>query len=66
MDEIDLSFDINLDDFSDIEIELDDSFDSRYIKPPKTKQVSDRFLKYSNAEKLAKDIDITPKNKGGS
>ena len=60
MDEIDLSFDINLDDFSDIEIELDDSFDSRYIKPPKTKQVSDRFLKYSNAEKLAKDIDITP------
>lgn len=31
---------------------------SRYIKPPKTKDITYNKLKYSNAKKLAKDIDF--------
>lgn len=56
--ELDLNF--NLDDFSGIEVDLEDNFETRYIKPPQTKQTSEYFLKYENAEKLAKNIAITP------
>jgi hypothetical protein len=53
------SFEISDIDFSDFEIDFEVEFESRYIKPPKTKEIAEHNLKYANAEKLAKDIDIT-------
>jgi len=47
---------IDLEDFSDIEIDIDLDFETRYLKPPKSKEISDIQTKYDNALKLAKDI----------
>jgi hypothetical protein len=55
--EIDIE-EINFDDFSDLEINLNFEFDSRYIKPPRVSEISPKLIKYAYAEKLAKDIDI--------
>ena len=46
-------------DFSNFEVDFEVEFESRYIKPPKTKEITEHNLKYANAEKLAKDINIT-------
>jgi hypothetical protein len=51
----DFDADFNIDDF-DGDLDIDLNFDTRYIKPPKTKEISDQHLKYANAEKLAKEI----------
>jgi hypothetical protein len=51
----DFDADFNIDDF-DGDLDIDLEFDTRYIKPPKAKEISDQLLKYANAEKLAKDI----------
>ena len=52
----DFNLDIDFDDFEDIELNLEDSFENRYIKPPRTLEVPENLLKYDNAEKLAKAI----------
>ena len=51
-------FDLNMDDFSEMEIDFELDFETRYIKPPKSKEITEINLKYANAEKLAKDIKI--------
>lgn len=54
-----IKMDINLDNFSDIEVDIfEDSFSSRIVKPPKTKVKKKSFIKYKNAEKMANEIDI--------
>lgn len=55
-DEKEIVFDFNV--FSNIEINIDVEFESRYIKPPITKKIIYEKLKYSNAEKLAEKIDF--------
>lgn len=37
-----------------------DGFETRYIKPPKQKEIPIRKLKYRNAEKMAQDIAVEP------
>lgn len=56
-DELELSFDFDVEDFSESEIDLEVEFETRYIKPPRTKQ-GNSFVKYDNAEKFADDIEI--------
>ena len=58
MDELNLNFDFNIDNFSNIEIDINLEFDTKFIKPPQTKKIPYKKLKYSKAEKLAKDIDF--------
>lgn len=43
--------------------EIGKIFNTRYIKPPKCKEISEHLLKYSNAEHLAKDIKISKKDR---
>jgi hypothetical protein len=50
--------DIDIGNFS-IELNLNQKFNSRYIKPPKNKEMPESKLKYANAEKLAQDIEIS-------
>ena len=57
-DELKMNFDFNLDAFSNFEIHVEIDFDSRFIKPPITKPIPYEKLKYSNAEKLAKDLNF--------
>lgn len=45
-------------DFSEVELELEAEFESRYIKPPKTREIPENFLKYADAKKLAKNVVI--------
>lgn len=52
-------FEFNEEDFSDFEVDIDSDFKTRYIKPPKTREISEVNLKYSDAKKLAKKIKIT-------
>lgn len=52
-----LEFEFN-EDFADFEIDLDTDFETRYLKPPKTKELSEKRLKYSDAKKLAKKVKI--------
>lgn len=60
-DEIDNNFNINEDDFSGFDIEV--NLKTRYIKPPKQKDIPYKKLKYANAKKLAKDIDFNSLDK---
>ena len=53
----DFNFNIDLGSF-DFSIDLEDKFDSRYIKPPKSIEKIESKLFYANAEKLAKEIKI--------
>jgi hypothetical protein len=53
-----LDFVIDENDFSDIGFEFEGNFETRYIKPPKCKEISENNLKYYNAQKLATDIKI--------
>lgn len=54
--EINNSFDFKESDFSDFETNV--KFESRYIKPPKPKKTNYNMLKFSNAKKLAKEINF--------
>lgn len=56
----DANIELNYDFFSDIEIDLSENFETRYISPPRTKLVEDDCAVYDNAEKLAQQIDIQP------
>jgi hypothetical protein len=56
-------FEFNEDDFSDFEIDAELDFETRYIKPPKTKEIEEINLKYADAKKLAKDIQIKLNNR---
>jgi hypothetical protein len=38
-------------------------YNSRYYAPKKQREISERFLKYSNAEKLAKEINFNDNNR---
>jgi len=60
MNELEFDFD---DSFEDFELDLEAEFDSRYIKPPRTKELSEEQLKYSDAKKLAKKIKVTPESR---
>lgn len=53
--ELENSFDFDLDAF---DFEVAPEKENRYIKPPLTKQLPERMLKFSNAEKLAKAINF--------
>jgi hypothetical protein len=46
------------DSFSKLNISLPKDFESRYIKPPKTKDIPYKKLKYQKALDLVKDIDF--------
>lgn len=50
----DLSFSFDLENFSDLDFEIEQEFETRYIKPPKSKE--NKYLKYENAKKLASQI----------
>ena len=52
-----LSFDFG-EGFADFELDLDSEFETRYTKPPRVKRIEERHLKYSEAAKLA--IDVNP------
>jgi len=41
-----------------IDIKINSNFSTRYITPPKSMEISESYLKYQNAEKLAKEIII--------
>jgi hypothetical protein len=55
MDGIEFEF---TEDFSDVELEIDVEFETRYIKPPKTKEIAEINLKYSDAQKLSRDFRL--------
>jgi hypothetical protein len=44
--------------FSEIEFNINENFNNRYIKPPKTKDIPYKKLKYQKAVDLVKDIDF--------
>ena len=56
--EIDFDIDINIEDFSDIEIDLSFDFDSRIHKPPQVKELPAKNIKYKYASDLANDVKI--------
>jgi hypothetical protein len=53
--DLDFNADFSLDDFSGV-LDIKREFKTRYIKPPKSTEIADKNLKYSNAVKLATDI----------
>lgn len=58
MNEIKFNFDLNLDDF-DLNININDKFNSRYVKPKYCPEISESKLKYKNAQKLADEITLS-------
>lgn len=54
----DFDFDVNMDDFSDIEFEIETEFETRIIKPPRIKEMPETYLKYKYAVDLVKKINI--------
>jgi hypothetical protein len=62
MNELELNFDINLDDFNiNIDLDFEDTLNSRIITPPACKGIS--FVKESCATKLSEKIGYMGKNK---
>jgi hypothetical protein len=57
-DELDLEFDLSMDDFSSTEIDMQVELETRYIKPPRSKLIQDKHCRYDNALKLANEIEI--------
>lgn len=55
MEDLKINFDINLDDFQEIEIDLDMQINQRYCKPAMTRS---KNVKYKNASQLSKEIEI--------
>jgi len=51
--------DSDFDGFSDFDLEIEDVFETRYIKPPRSKERATHLLKYDNAKKLAQDLKPT-------
>lgn len=49
--------DIDLGDF-DLDLGLDDKFESRYVKPKKYKELTEKQMKYEYAQELANDLVI--------
>jgi hypothetical protein len=58
MENFNLDFNFDFASFSDIEIDLNVEFETKYIKPPQTKKLPYKKLKYSKAEKLAKELNF--------
>lgn len=58
--EIETSFDLNFDDFAATEIDLQTSFETRYIKPPRSRDNGDRQCRYDKALKMANEIKVSP------
>jgi hypothetical protein len=56
--EVSNELDFNMEDFGE-EFEISEKFESRYIKPPKSKELSERRLKYSLAKDLALGVDLS-------
>lgn len=57
--EFEKDFEFNSDEFNmDFEVDLEKDFETRYCNPPTTKDVPYNALKFSNAQKLAKEIKI--------
>jgi hypothetical protein len=52
----DFNFDFNLDDFSTEAISIEDTFQTRYVKPPRTLMIEDNCMTYEKAQALAKDL----------
>ena len=53
----DTNFQINLENFNvDFKAKINNNFDTRYIKPKWSPELTSAQLKYRNAEKLAEDI----------
>lgn len=52
---MDFDADFDIGDFSGA-IDLNTNFKTRYVKPPKSKEIAEHNLAYGNAEKLAKSI----------
>lgn len=52
----DFEIENDFDGFSDVDFEIEDNFETRYIKPPRSKERATHLLKYDNAQKLAKDL----------
>lgn len=60
---VEYGLELNNDDFLEVEIDIDFDFETRYIKPPKTKEISEFNLKYSEAKKLAQNIKLNKKSR---
>jgi len=58
MNEIDLNFDLNLDDFS-IDLDILNEFNNRYVKPPIAKEIKEKQVAYSHAKDLSKIVDLS-------
>ena len=58
-----MEFDFKPSEFSNIELDFELEFETRYIKPPKTKEIAEHNLKYELAYKLAEDIKIDIDNR---
>lgn len=58
LNELETEFDYNVEDFGE-EFEISEKFENRYVKPPKSKELPTKKLKYEIAESLAKDIDLS-------
>lgn len=56
--ETDFAFDDAL--FAGLEIDLLAAEPARYIKPPRTRQIPEQYLRYADAVALARDIDVQP------
>lgn len=46
-----------------VDVKINKNFSTRYVEPPKAVEIAEHFLKYKNAEKLAKDIKIDKKSR---
>jgi hypothetical protein len=56
-------FNIDLGNFSEFSINLGEQFETkRYICPPKSVEIEEIYLTYSNAEKLENEIDLNNRN----
>ena len=58
MNDLKLAFDFDLKNFSTSGIDLSQTFQTRYVKPPYTHVIPDECLFYESAEKLAEKIEL--------
>lgn len=56
--EVSNELDFNIEDFGE-EFEISEKFESRYIKPPKSKELPEKRLKYALAKELALGVDLS-------
>lgn len=52
-------FDFDEEDFSDFEIDIEKEFKTRYFKPALTKEISESYLKFSDAKMLSKHLKLS-------